>query len=152
MLDKPLAYFITFTTYGTWLHGDPRNSIIRRNGKTEMIAPNPRLYAQEQLRLKYPPVKLEHKHRMIVRNAIIDVCAIRKWHLLALHVRSNHVHTIVRATTPADLVITNLKRWSSRKLFENGFVGKKVWTLKGSTKYIFKTEKLHEKIHYVVYE
>ena len=28
MWNKPLAYFITFTTYGTWLHGDSRGSMV----------------------------------------------------------------------------------------------------------------------------
>jgi len=27
----PLAYLITFTTYGTWLHGDPRGSVDREH-------------------------------------------------------------------------------------------------------------------------
>ena len=39
----PLAYLITFRTFGTWLHGDDRGS-MDRHGKniygTERIAPN----------------------------------------------------------------------------------------------------------------
>jgi hypothetical protein len=27
--DYPLAYFITFRTHGTWLHGDQRGSVDR---------------------------------------------------------------------------------------------------------------------------
>lgn len=27
--DQPLAYFITFRTHGTWLHGDQRGSVDR---------------------------------------------------------------------------------------------------------------------------
>jgi len=29
--DTPLAYFISFRSYGTWLHGDERGSIDRFN-------------------------------------------------------------------------------------------------------------------------
>ena len=152
MFEKPLAYFITFTTYGTWLHGDPRKSIIRRNGKTEMIDSNPALYRHERLRLKYRPIKLETESQIIVRDAILDLCAIRKWHLFALHVRSNHVHTIIRADCPVDLVTNHLKRWPTRKLREGGFDGHKVWTSGSSKKYIYKPEKLQEKVHYVIYE
>jgi hypothetical protein len=28
MYSEPLAYFITFTTFGTWLHGDSRGFVL----------------------------------------------------------------------------------------------------------------------------
>jgi hypothetical protein len=31
--DTPLAYFITFRAYGTWLHGDKRGSVDRHNNR-----------------------------------------------------------------------------------------------------------------------
>jgi hypothetical protein len=31
--DTPLAYFISFRAYGTWLHGDKRGSIDRFNNR-----------------------------------------------------------------------------------------------------------------------
>lgn len=40
MMHKPLAYFLTFTTYGTWLHGDERKSIVVKNGIPRPIEPN----------------------------------------------------------------------------------------------------------------
>jgi REP element-mobilizing transposase RayT len=152
MYDNPLAYFITFTTHGTWLHGDPRNSVIRRNGKAELMQPNPCLYQYEAFRLRYPPVNLEAEHRNFVLGAVFELCSVRKWHLFALHVRTNHVHAVVQADCRIDLVMDNLKRWSTRRLRESGFSAPKIWTLKGSGKYIFKPEKLLEKIHYVIYE
>jgi hypothetical protein len=41
-MDRPIAYFITFTTYGTWLHGDERGSVDKGHNRvgTEFIAPN----------------------------------------------------------------------------------------------------------------
>ena len=152
MPDKPLAYFITFTTHGTWLHGDPRNSIIRQDGKTKMMGSNPQLYQHEQIRLKHPPVKLDSEHRALIKDAILKLCRLRQWHLFALHVRSNHVHAVIRANCRIDLVMNNFKRWATHRLRENGFSGKKVWTLGGSKKYVFKEEKLREKVHYVIYE
>lgn len=32
MYDDPLAYFITWTTYGTWLPGDPRGWVEYHHG------------------------------------------------------------------------------------------------------------------------
>jgi hypothetical protein len=42
--DMPLAYLITFRSYGTWLHGDQRGSIDRFHNryKSPYIEPNPR--------------------------------------------------------------------------------------------------------------
>jgi hypothetical protein len=41
--DTPLAYLISFRSYGTWLHGDPRGSIDRFNNRyrSPYIKPNP---------------------------------------------------------------------------------------------------------------
>ncbi len=38
----PLAYLISFRCYGTWLHGDKRGSMSRKQNKygTPRIAPN----------------------------------------------------------------------------------------------------------------
>ena len=32
--DAPLAYFISFRTFGTWLHGDRRGSVDRSTTST----------------------------------------------------------------------------------------------------------------------
>jgi hypothetical protein len=39
----PLAYFITFHTYGTWIHGDDRGSVDRHHNLygTPMLPPDP---------------------------------------------------------------------------------------------------------------
>lgn len=41
--DVPLAYFISITCYGTWLHGDQRGSIDRRHNLhgTAVLAADP---------------------------------------------------------------------------------------------------------------
>lgn len=40
---QPLAYFITWRTYGTWLHGDERGSVQRGSSGplAPPISPNP---------------------------------------------------------------------------------------------------------------
>ena len=42
-----------------------------------------------------PPYDLDRIRRDAVLEAIQDVCAHNGWSLLAAHVRSNHVHTVV---------------------------------------------------------
>jgi hypothetical protein len=57
----PLAYLITIRTFGTWLHGDERNS-VDRHGKniygTVDIAPNQKLKEIMQSELKQPAITL----------------------------------------------------------------------------------------------
>jgi len=50
----PLAYFVSFRTYGTLLHGDERGSVDRKQNKywTPRIAPNKRLQTAERKLLK----------------------------------------------------------------------------------------------------
>ena len=69
-----------------------------------------------------------------------------------MHVRSNHAHVIVKSNEKPDKVMYDLKAWATRKLREAGDNFDTVWTRQGSTKYIFKADKLRAKVHYVIYE
>ena len=51
------------------------------------------------------PYQLDQIRRDAVLEAIRGVCAHRGWSLLAAHVRSNHVHTVVEAEVPPERVI-----------------------------------------------
>jgi REP element-mobilizing transposase RayT len=152
MDDALLAYFITFTTHGTWLHGDERSSIIRKDGISELLPPQERLVLYETQKLKSPPVLLNASHRKIVLDGIMKHCDVRQWKLFAVHVRSNHVHIVVRSNKSADQTVSELKTWPTRMLKKAGLTREKMWTGGGSKKHIYTEEKLREKIHYVVYE
>src|SRR2546421_255610 len=97
---QPLAYLITFRAYGTWLHGDDRGSIDRRNynrsGAPAMPA-NSRILVEEQGNLKTEVVLLNRGQRAIVEAAIREVCQYRNWVLHAVNARMNHVHSVVSA-------------------------------------------------------
>jgi hypothetical protein len=73
----PLAYFISFRTYGTWLHGDPRGSVER--GKTERFSPlvpdNPRLERHEAKEMLHEEVVLDSEQRRCVDATVRAVCA-----------------------------------------------------------------------------
>ena len=153
MVNRPLAYFITFTTYGTWLHGDKRGSVIVRNGMSEKLDECLCLYDYQQRELKHPKVLLSQRHRQIVLDTILKHCSMRRWRLFAAHVRTNHVHVLV-STATADIqkVARELKAWATRKLREDGCEWSRIWTDGGSTRYIYSIEKLNEKVKYVVFE
>ena len=152
MNNSPLAYFITFTTYGTWLHGDERGSILRKDNHTRLIAECTPLRRHETGMLKSKPVILSRGDRNAVISTIIKHCQIRKWKLYAAHVRTNHVHIIVKSNVSINDTASQFKQWSTRILKESGFESLPVWTKGSSRKYIFTEDKLREKVHYVAYE
>lgn len=56
-MEKPLAYFITLSCYGTWLHGDERGSVDKKHnvpGKP-VLPPDPERHPDEQTSLAEPP-------------------------------------------------------------------------------------------------
>src|ERR1041384_4992667 len=95
--DTPLAYFISFRTYGTWLHGDQRGSIDRFHNRyrSPYIPPNEKWRRYNEQRLKTQPLILNASARLAIETAIRETCEIRRWWLGAINVRTNHVHTVV---------------------------------------------------------
>jgi hypothetical protein len=58
---EPLAFLITFRSYGTWLHGDERGSIDRRRYHTygtPVMPANIKLSEDEAAELKNPGITL----------------------------------------------------------------------------------------------
>ena len=152
MNDIPLAYFITFTTYGTWLHGDERGSIIKKEGTTFSLPTQECLNHHEHHKLKTSPLLLNASKRKIILDVIIKHCNIRDWKLFAAHIRSNHVHIVVKSNKSIDETASEFKSWGTRMLRKDGIKNHTAWTSGSSKKYIFKEAKLREKIQYVVYE
>jgi hypothetical protein len=89
-----MAYLITFTYYGHRLHGHEAGSVDRKHNVpgTPRLAANPARIHSEQKRAKQEAYSLDNKCRNLVREAIRAVCSYRGWRLLAVHVRSSHVH------------------------------------------------------------
>src|SRR4051812_23425748 len=102
-MPDPVAYFLTWHTYGTWLTGRAPGSVDaeHREYGTPLVPADPDEVARNAARLVHPPVTFNPPCREAVQAALLEVCAYRKWALLALHVRTTHVHTVVAgAATP----------------------------------------------------
>jgi len=123
--DTPLAYFISFRCYGTWLHGDKRGSIDRFHNayRSPYIAPNEKWRQDNEQRLKAQPLILNAQARKSVQTAIRETCDIRQWLLQAINVRTNHIHTVVSANRKADIVLNAFKANATRQLRQDA-----VWT------------------------
>jgi REP element-mobilizing transposase RayT len=152
--EFPLAYLISFRTYGTWLHGDERGSMSRKQNKygTPRIAPNKRLERAERKLLKHPPVTLDGRQRPVVEKAIREVCEHRGYVRLAINVRTNHVHTVVSAAMKPEAILQAFQAYATRKLREAGLLPREIkpWSRHGSTPYLWKERHVERAIDYVL--
>jgi REP element-mobilizing transposase RayT len=114
MTDDPIAYFITWTTYGTWLPGDQRGWVERGSWEPQL----PNLYRERHARsmMTEDAVVLTSEQRPVVDQVIVEHCRIRNWFLHARNVRTNHVHVVVSAMVDPKVVREQFKAWASRRL------------------------------------
>jgi REP element-mobilizing transposase RayT len=151
--ETPLAYHITFSYYGWWLHGKP-GSVDRRNNQYGSARPpvSHSLFRYEKEEMTQPPYLLDAPRRKVVMIAIREVCDYRGWTLLAAHVRSRHVHTVVQAGVSPEKVMNDFKAYASRRLNREGFETKdrRRWARHGSTVYKWTREELENTMSYVL--
>ncbi len=143
----PLAYFITFTTYGTWVHGRAPGSVDRDHNipGTPLLPPDDRLERAMCAALRQEAYVLDEVRRPVVLRTIHEVAAHRTWQLWAAHVRSNHVQVVMTAPCKPEKVMADLKAWCSRRLREafQESSDRDRWTQHGSTRYLYDEESVN---------
>jgi REP element-mobilizing transposase RayT len=153
MSKPPLAYFITFTCYGTWLHGDARGSVDNQHNKFDapFIETDTLRIESMRKKMKAPPLFLSEGQRTLVTAVITEVCVFRNWTLYECNVRTNHVHVVVDGNADPDKMMRDFKAHSTRRLRELRELGtdRAVWTEGGSTKYLWTDKSLEAAIEYV---
>ena len=156
MFSDPVAYFITFTCYGTWLPGDDRGWTRWHKGD-KVSQPLLADWCREQM--AESPVLLDQAQREIVEQTIGEHCQHRSWRLHAVNCRSNHCHVVVTAGShDGEEVRNQLKAWCVRKLKDEWIargnshdnVREHWWTAKGSVRLLFDTESVHAAIAYTL--
>lgn len=153
-MKYPIAYHITFTTYGSWLHGDERGSVDKGHNQygSAFVSPNSGLHKKEQTSLKNPSVILDKNIREVVLKAVLEVCGLRSWVAHAIHVRSNHIHIVVSGDEEPERMMRDFKAYATRAIKKNSSskaVIKKYWSRHGSTKYLWTKENLVSTVEYV---
>jgi len=152
--DDPLAYFLTWTTYGTWLPGDARGWVDKPGRIRE-----PDLLAEEfaRRRMTEEALVLDTDERAIVETTIRRHCEIRHWYLHAVSCRTNHVHTVVTARVDPEIVMDQFKAWCTRRLKErrasvmpDAPTRNNWWTQRGSKRYLNDENGLAGAIGYVL--
>jgi len=129
--DDPIAFFITWTVYGSRLQGDVRGWRRRRHGDQE---PQPRLAEWRRERLKHEVMLLSPEQRVVVECECQRHCDYRGWHLWAANARSTHVHIVVTAAGYSGKTVRDqLKANGTRGLRERWpqFRDRAVWTVGG---------------------
>lgn len=151
-----LAYFITFSTYGTWLHGDGRGSVDRNtNTAGEPLIPrNAGLHRYRKSLMSAPEYRMEAEERATVLAAIRQHADFRGWSLLAVHVRTNHTHIVVVGETKPERMMTEFKAYATRALHRTNPTEsqQKYWTRHGSTRWLNTEESVRRAIEYTVDE
>jgi len=143
----PIAYFITWTTYGSWLPGDERGW-WRKGGKLQST--NMLIQSMAADDMKEQAFRLNSEQRRVVEETITRHCEIRSWVLHAVNVRSNHVHVVVTAPGYApETVRDQLKAWCSRRVKATRSSRKRFWTEGASCRWINREEQLEAAIAYV---
>ncbi len=129
--NEPLAFFITWTVYGTHLQGDERGWRRRRKGWQE---PRPQLAQWRQDRLLHQVLLLSPEQRNVVDSECHRHCDHRNWKLWAVNARSNHVHVVVTAVGCSGKTVRDqLKANCTRGLRERwpAFRDRPVWSVGG---------------------
>ena len=112
-LPEPLAYFLTWPTYGTWLPGDERGWVEYRHG---WQLPDPARKREAQARLTEDACLLDQDQRRLVELTIADHCRVRGWTLSTVNCRSNQVHVIVAGDREPKEIREQFKAWCTRRL------------------------------------
>lgn len=131
MNGDPVAYFITFTVYGTFLQGDRRWWHSRQGGNKK---PQPRLETWHRNRLKFPVMLLEKEQRQAVQNEIARLCEFRAWQLWVANARSNHVHLVIGASNHNGAQIRDQAKANCTRVLRERwpcFLNRPVWTVGG---------------------
>ncbi len=147
MLDAK-STFITWTTYGTWLPGDPRGW---RNRKLGYRVPQPLLEDWTRQQMKGLAVLLKPADRATVEQACRNHCEFRGWHLFAVNARSNHVHVVIAADVPSATVRDQLKANCTRELRAQPIPlnVERTWTKGGYCEFLDTDEDIEMAVQYV---
>jgi REP element-mobilizing transposase RayT len=150
----PVAYLITFTTYGTRLHGDERGTVDRRTNRfgAAVVPANAARRAAAKAVMRQPEVRLDYILRPLVERSIRETCIAKGWPLHAVHVRTNHVHLVVSALIEPESVLGTVKAWATRDLRNAGAIDedRRLWTRHGSTRYLWNERAFEAACGYVI--
>src|SRR6266851_8360191 len=157
-------WFLTWTTYGTWLPGDERGFVSNvRDGPGPEVRHNipdtpydrdlPGLRNSARAALKCSPIYLVLAQAQPLLEQLQETAQHREWLLLAVGIMANHLHVVLGVPgdpDPSDL-LRDLKAYGSRAL--NKKYGKPAsgtwWTESGSKRKLPNETAVRAAVQYV---
>jgi REP element-mobilizing transposase RayT len=144
-MGKMVGFMVTWTTYGTWLQGDRRRYV--REG--QILPPDAGLEQANKKMQKSCDVWLTDKQRMIAEEAILKESQRIKQEILALAVRSNPIHLVVKTGNESiENTVSRYKNVATCALKKTGLT-EKIWTRGFDKQFCFNDEELNRRIEYV---
>jgi len=139
---RPLAYHITFGTYGTRLHGDERGTVDRDHHQfgEPFLEPDMVRQHESEERLKFPPVVLNAVQCEFIQSLVPSICERGGWRYIVAAAAPDHVHVCLSAPDIlGDKIEPWLKRWISEALSSRWPLpkGARWWAKNGSVKWVF---------------
>jgi REP element-mobilizing transposase RayT len=152
----PQAYLLTIRTYGTWLHGDRRFSVGRKETNiygAPAIAPNESLEKWMLEEMKHPPRLFNAKERKVVQDSIEELSGRKGFRLQASNVRTNHAHIVLTAQRKPERIIIEIKANATKFLREAGLATEteRIWSRGKSRRYLWKPRNVAAAVNYVLY-
>ncbi len=147
-----LAYHLTWTCYGQWLHGDARGYVDRRHRTpgTPYEHNHPEQYNAAANRMKEGAVWLSDSQRATASRAIREACRHCDWRLVEQNVQPDHVHVLVAAPGVTGKYARKfLKAWATRRLGAQTPGRKHWWTDGGKVEVIQNAIRLQQAVVYV---
>ena len=148
-MREPVAYFITWTTHGTWLPGDQRGWRSRKLG---LQIPQPLLEEWTKKQMRGDAVLLRPADRSAVELACGEHATFRGWEVLAVNARTNHVHVVIAAEENPQKVRDQLKANCTRKVRQQAepLIVEKTWTKGGDCEVLYSDQDLQAAVTYVL--
>jgi hypothetical protein len=152
MMGRTLGIHWAATTFGTWLHGDPRGSWF----EGRLIGPDSYLEAAARASMSSDAVILSATEQLLVANALGEIVIAQKHRVYAASVQATHIHLVFAPLreniTPA---IARLKRRSAMEVLARrrdlglSPVPRTLWTAGKFPRFIFDESHLANAIEYV---
>jgi len=78
---------------------------------------------------------------------------VRRWTLLALNVRTNHVHMVVQCDAPPERALIDFKAYATKRMIAARALkgGERPWSRHGSTRYLWNEHEVDAACQYVIH-
>ena len=152
-LEFPLAYHLTFGTYGTRLHGDERGTVSRAHNRfgEPIIGRDADWERIEQSQLKFPPVVLTGDQQRQIEQVLPEICNRGGWEYHIAAGQPDHVHVMLTSPNDGKAIRKWLKTWLGQALSTRWPLapGQTWWAEGGSVRFIWNDAYLANVFEYI---